>query len=473
MSVTEQNGVNEGSVAASRTGCWIFLLGLGLFSVGVYGLSQDILWIAQPFYAFAWWGYIFVLDGFCAMARGSSILTTRRRHFWPMLIWSISFWYLFEVLNLRYQNWYYVGAFQNIYIGYVFSWFAFGTVLIGMFETYEAVCVLGFWKNWRGTPRVYPPWVSYAWQGLGVTMATLSVVFPTYLAPLIWGSLTFMVDPWNYRNGRRSLLKDLERRDWGTVARVMLGGLICGAVWESMNFFAPQKWIYTVRGLENFKLFEMPLLGFLGFPALALDGMAFYAVLSYHYLGNESWENPKDLGQTLARTPSPPISRFWRTVPLQLAFWAITILCMKQVNTGSFRMDLTDLPALPSGLVSQLEDQGISRPRHLLLQSKTEQGLQDLQTTLAIPEPQLELILNEAELYSYKGIGSIHGPMLQSIGIIRVEQLENEDPSELHQRLIDYCESADLNPPRLDMVRVWVLAARNRGIVMRAESSEE
>ncbi|MCA9430592.1 MAG: DUF4332 domain-containing protein [Candidatus Omnitrophica bacterium] len=457
---------------APRIGLRLFLLGLAVFSVGVYGLVEDILWIAQPFYAFAWWGYIFMLDGFCSMKRGSSILTTRRRHFWPMVIWSITFWYLFEALNLRYQNWYYVGAFQNLFIGYVFGWFAFGTVLIGMFETYEAVCVLGFWKNWKGKPRQYAPWVSYAWQGLGLTMLTLSVVFPTYLAPLIWGSLTFIVDPWNYRNGRRSLLKDLERRDWGTVARIMFGGLVCGAVWESMNFFAPQKWIYTVRGLENFKLFEMPLLGFLGFPALALDGMAFYSFLSYVFLGNESWEHPDDLGQKLEPTPQRPRSLFWKTVPFQLLFWAVTIVFIKQVNTGSYRMDLTDLPGLSPEMVQPLEAKGVTRPRHLLIRSKSEAGRKDLEETLALADPDLDSIIEEAELFTYKGIGAIHGPMLQSVGITNVRQLEKEDPAELHQRLVDSCQETGERPPRLDMVRVWVLAARNRGIVMRAEAGD-
>ena len=252
----------------------------------------------------------------------------------------------------------------------------------------------------------------------------------------------------------------------------MFAGLICGAVWESMNFFAPQKWIYTVRGLENLKLFEMPLLGFLGFPALALDGLAFYSVLSCWFLGNESWEHPEDLGQRLERTPKPPRSLFWMTVPVQMVFWAVVLVFVKEVNTASYRMELTDLPALSPELIQPLEDKGVTRPRHLLLRSKSDEGQKDLKTTLALAQPQLDSILQEAELYTYKGIGAVHGPMLQSVGISNVDRLMEQSPTDLHQRLVQHCEEIGIRPPRLDMVRVWVLAARSRGIVMRAEAGE-
>ena len=76
---------------------------------------------------------------------------------------------------------------------------------------------------------------------------------------------------------------------------MFLAGLICGVVWESMNFFAPQKWIYTVRGLEELKLFEMPLLGFLGFPGLAYDSLAAYALMSSCFFGGVLWEREGDL----------------------------------------------------------------------------------------------------------------------------------------------------------------------------------
>ncbi|MEM7014145.1 MAG: hypothetical protein AAF585_22015, partial [Verrucomicrobiota bacterium] len=225
-----------------------------LLTIAVIGLKRDISWIAQPFYAWVWWGYIFVLDGFCAWKRADSLLTRRIHFLFPIAIWSTTFWFFFELLNARMQNWYYVGVYPDAQVGVtgVFAFLAFATVFMGIFQTYDALSAAGFCRNWRRNhKRQFPKKVSYIIQIVGLIMGGLAIVFPYYLAPLIWGSFTFIIDPWNYRRGTRSILRDIECGDFGLLARLLAAGLICGVVWESLNFFAPQKWIYTVRGLEG------------------------------------------------------------------------------------------------------------------------------------------------------------------------------------------------------------------------------
>ena len=55
--------------------------------------------------------------------------------------------------------------------------------------------------------------------------------------------------------------------------------MLAGLVWELLNFWARCKWIYTVPFFDRLKLFEMPLLGFLGFPPLALAAFATWSLL--------------------------------------------------------------------------------------------------------------------------------------------------------------------------------------------------
>ena len=446
-------------------------IGLAIFTTGVWGLWKDIGWIAQPFYAYAWWGYIFVLDGYVYVRRGHSLLTRSRKHVLPVLVWSVTFWYFFELLNLRYQNWYYVGVAHNLFLGFLFSVICFSTVFIGMFETYESLTASGVWVNWQGKRGgKFPRWVSYAVQGLGLVMVTLSLVFSTYLAPLVWGSVTFLIDPWNYRRGARSLLRDFEERDWGLVARLLLGGLICGAFWESMNFFAPQKWIYTVRGLENLKLFEMPLLGFLGFPALALDGMAVYSFLSYWFLGNETWETPSDIRYKLV--PHPPLSRisFTATIPLQVVFCGLVLFGVRSVNMASTRLDLGDVSTLNSEAREKLEAEGIKRPIRLFRSASDPETRSKWEDSLGYSREQFQRVLDEARLLAFKGIGVYHGKLLNRIGIHRVEDLSQEEPEDLHRKILAVADEKETfpRPPRLDIVRVWVYAARSQGIVQRA-----
>ncbi|HEU4437056.1 MAG TPA: hypothetical protein VFR89_06290 [candidate division Zixibacteria bacterium] len=52
---------------------------------------------------------------------------------------------------------------------------------------------------------------------------------------------------------------------------LMLSGLICGFLWEFWNFWAAAKWIYSVPILGHIKLFEMPVVGYLGFMAFGLE----------------------------------------------------------------------------------------------------------------------------------------------------------------------------------------------------------
>jgi hypothetical protein len=417
----------------------------GVFGLclSVWGLWQDIGWIAQPFYAYAWWTYIFLLDGFVALRRGDSLLTTRRRFIGPIVLWSVTFWFFFELLNIRFQNWYYIGVFDvragpEVILGVVvFDVACFGTVFTGLFQTYEAIAALGLFRGRSIRPRRLASAASYVIQGLGAVMVALAVLFPFYLAPLVWGSLTFLVDPWNYRRGARSLLGDVERGDVGIVARLLLAGLVCGLVWESFNFLAPQKWIYTVLGLEDLKLFEMPALGFLGFPSLALDAFAADAMIAYRFHGNEAWENPSDI--PVEPRPRRPVSPtlFWGLTPLHVAFWGLVIVVIQEVNIGSVQLEFQHLEGLPARAVVRLEEQGIRRPRQLLRALDDPTRREQIESSLGMGKDAIEDLIEEVRLFTLKGIGHDHGRLLQRVGIHTVADLDGQDPNTLYARLVE------------------------------------
>ena len=445
----------------------LILLGAFGLAISLAGLWLDIGFIAQPFYAYAWWSYIFMLDGFVAWRRGSSLLTTRRRHLPSILLWSVTFWYFFEVLNLRYQNWYYVGVLGvgsvgDALSGALFGAAAFATVFMGLFETYEVLTALELASRVEIGRRQLAPWVSYGVQSLGAVMVTLSLVFSYYLAPLVWGSLTFLVDPWNYRRGARSILADFERGHLGVVVRLLAAGLVCGLVWESFNFLAPQKWIYTVRGLEELKLFEMPALGFLGFPALALDAFAAYAALAYLFHANATWEHPDDVSQRLE--PRTPLSRraFAATLPLHLVFWGVVGLLAMTTNVGSLQLELEHLETLPPGGAATLEAEDIRRPRHLL-RALEEPGRRDrIRESLELTENGMKELYDEIRLLTHKGIGHHHGAHLRQLGYRRVEDIRGADVDALYTELDAARAGARFPALRPSMVRVWVLAAETK-----------
>jgi hypothetical protein len=60
------------------------------------------------------------------------------------------------------------------------------------------------------------------------------------------------------------------------VGGLALGVLVCGLFWEMWNFYAMPKWYYTVPYLGFLKLFEMPILGYLGYIPFAWELYALY-----------------------------------------------------------------------------------------------------------------------------------------------------------------------------------------------------
>ncbi|MGK0217478.1 MAG: hypothetical protein ACI9HE_000956 [Planctomycetota bacterium] len=457
--------------ASKRTGVLFGLMGLSLLALAIWGLRTDVVWISQPFYAYVWWAWILLLDGFCVLRRGSSLLTTRRHLLGLLGTSSVTFWFIFEALNLRFRNWYYIGTFELdgplTYVGAgVFVMLAFSTVFVGMFEAFDALGAAGILTR-RGPTRRLPSWLPAGLQLLGLVMVGLALAFPFYLAPLIWGSLTFLIDPWNYRRGNRSLLRDFEAGDGRAVLRLFLAGLICGLVWESLNFVAPQKWIYTVRGLENLKLFEMPLLGFLGFPALAFDAVTAFSLLSYFLCGNICWEHPNDLAAPPVKVPGGSRRRYWRTLPYQMLFWVAVTLALMPRSIGSLRLRLSRLPTL-AGCEVLLEGLDIRWPRQLRRTLADSASAKELQSAGNWSDLELAAIRDELELYLFKGIGSWHGWLLQEVGIRRVQDLAAWEPEALHEELCERAARAGWHDPHLDWVRVWVLASRGQGVLLRA-----
>ena len=66
------------------------------------------------------------------------------------------------------------------------------------------------------------------------------------------------------------------RGTYERVINLLIAGFICGGLWEFWNFWARAKWIYTVPIFGDIKIFEMPVLGYFGFPPFALECFTMY-----------------------------------------------------------------------------------------------------------------------------------------------------------------------------------------------------
>jgi hypothetical protein len=232
-----------------------------------------------------WTGYILFVDGLVWRRRGDSWIQNAPAEFLFLAVFSIPLWLVFEFFNAFIQNWHYVGLPDNVWLRVAGYGWSFATIWPAIFETGELVSSL---RERRAAPgrfavRECPARLAWVQRGLvlaGAAMLAWPLVWPSpYLAAPVWFGFIFLLDPVNARFGGEALLCDFGYGRFQRAVNLVCAGLICGLLWEFWNYWAGAKWVYSVPILAEWKVFEMPLPGYLGFPAFALECFTMYVAL--------------------------------------------------------------------------------------------------------------------------------------------------------------------------------------------------
>ena len=262
--------------AARRSARWT--LGIGVLSIAVFwplnwcleGDRTHILFVPL------WLGYVLAVDGLVQFRTGTSLLRRAPRWFVALFPLSVPSWWLFEWFNERLQNWFYLGAERFSDVEYFwYCTLSFSTVVPAVFESAELVRSLPFIERFARGPR-FPRGgdtalyrILLASTGLAMLVATL--LWPTYCYPFVWTSVVFLLEPVCLALGRRAFTDDIVRGDWRPWFSLWIGGLMCGFFWEMWNIWSYPKWIYHVPFVGFGKVFEMPILGYLGYLPFAME----------------------------------------------------------------------------------------------------------------------------------------------------------------------------------------------------------
>jgi hypothetical protein len=164
---------------------------------------------------------------------------------------------------------------ENILIRLIGYGWSFITIFPGIILTSE---LIDSWKIFDGI-KIRKFNISKQtltlWLIIGVLFLIIHLLLPRsysqYLFVLVWIGFVFFLDPINSYLGERSLFVDLKDGRINKLLSLFLSGIICGFLWEFWNYWALTKWVYTLPFLENPKIFEMPLAGFLGFLPFAVE----------------------------------------------------------------------------------------------------------------------------------------------------------------------------------------------------------
>jgi hypothetical protein len=240
-------------------------------------LARGNVWAKTYFTPLVWTGYILVIDAVIARLKGESPLTARRLEFVLLLPLSIICWYVFEGVNLLLKNWTYIHLPEGTaarWIGYAWS---YATIFPGVFLTAELIKALIGRRLDGRRPLRFSRRTKTVFFIAGFLLFVVILVFPSpYLCPLPWISVLLWFEGMNDRLAVGSFSEKFGRGDYGLFVSLLISGAVCGLLWEFWNFWAGTKWLYHVPYLPDVKLFEMPVLGFLGFPPFAVECYLMY-----------------------------------------------------------------------------------------------------------------------------------------------------------------------------------------------------
>jgi hypothetical protein len=253
--------------------------GLATILLGESFLFRRVHWVGTFFTPVVWTGYLLFIDALNSSLRGESRLSRAPQRFVWMALWSVPFWLIFEAYNLHLKNWTYIGLPESLLVRWAGYAWSFATIWPAMFETADFVRALGIRRD-SAKPRFFSRSSHGSICVLGLLMLTLPLLLPAgigqYLFGAVWFGFVLLLDPINYRWNGHSFLRDLETGQTSTLWSFLIAGLVCGILWEFWNYWAKAKWLYVFPIWQGAKIFEMPLPGYLGFPAFALECFVMY-----------------------------------------------------------------------------------------------------------------------------------------------------------------------------------------------------
>ena len=414
-------------------------LGVALFCLAAVMLGQGREPFTTYFYSFAWWSYILAADAFVYWMRGESLIVNKTRTFLIMIPLSIFIWCIFEGFNFRLGNWHYINVPHVLWKRWIGYAVAYGTVLPGLCETYHLFKKAQFFgsvsiKRWRPDPRSL-----HLMSAVGGVFLLSPLLLPRYCFPLVWIGFALLIEPFLYRSGNDSLLRDIEKGKLSRILALLAAGLVCGILWELWNFWAQTKWIYTVPFFETWKLFEMPVLGFLGFPPFAVSAYAMYRLLLVVMRRGKVWI---------------------RVIP-----WSVITLFCLVIFTGidhytviSLIPVVKDLPRVQAEWKNRIQDAGIEKIQDLI-----HRGAPGL-VSIGISLPEAEELIRMAEMITLKGMDIENYRLLREAGVKDISALARQDSEDLYLRLREIAPQQDRfrRPPAPAIVRIWIREAQKK-----------
>jgi hypothetical protein len=268
---------------------WIGLFLLILF--WILNWSLDGLRTHWAFFPL-WLGYSIFIDALVFSRKGTSLIKRNWKLFVGLFLISVPVWWLFELFNLRTQNWFYDGKqYFTDFEYFLLSSLSFSTVMPAVFGTAEFAGTFRWIKNLEIRKRIIPSSKTiFFLLTSGFLILVLIITLPGIFYPFVWISVFLLIEPLNIKLKNKSLLEFTASGEWSPVFALTVGSLICGFFWEMWNYFSYPQWKYFLPGVNILHVFEMPLPGYIGYLFFPFELYAIYNFIT----GTLSIKDSKD-----------------------------------------------------------------------------------------------------------------------------------------------------------------------------------
>jgi len=258
---------------------WWGWMGVGLGIISWWLAWNRFAWLApaqRHTFTPLWGCYILVVNALTYRRRGNCMLTHNTRSFLALFPVSAAFWWSFEFLNRFVENWHYHGhGARNPVEYFLLGSLAFSTVLPAVLGTRDLLRTFprlsAPFREFIPVPEIRSRLIALSAVLISTIALILLGILPDLTFPFLWLSPLFLLMGTRVLRRGKGLFDSLATGDWRSVVLLALAAAICGFFWEMWNLHSLARWTYSVPFVHRFKLFEMPVLGYLGYLPFGLE----------------------------------------------------------------------------------------------------------------------------------------------------------------------------------------------------------
>jgi hypothetical protein len=223
-----------------------------------------------------WIGFVVAVSAATEARSGVSLWRRAPAAWCQLAAASALFWWGFEWLNRFVRNWHYLGVEDFGPVAYALhASLCFSTVLPAVFAMRELLATLPSLQHQLADG---PPlrWLAHRPTGAalalcGLVSLLLTGASPRLFYPTLWLAPLLLLVGLHVRAARPGWWSELAAGDWRRAGSWALAAFVCGVCWELWNDHSAAKWTYTLPYADRAHVFEMPLLGYLGYFGFGLE----------------------------------------------------------------------------------------------------------------------------------------------------------------------------------------------------------